>query len=664
MMIDAAEFERTLKQSMHETGVSVDPTKDMSPEDAAEWKRQNEKHKDKFKTASESYLLPTAEAAVHGIAKVLGWKVTKNLPYEGGYYGQVQSEDTSEFSLRVEFEEMHRKALGLSDVPSEDVVVVPHVFLNTSTIPNRLADRVFSSLKFKGSPDQAMRLLRTAPQVAHAAWIEGTQSKAAQDAMFDELESFSSKVSFAIESGLTRLGMVLANHKLYGTHVSPQREVDRPFISGSMYVTGLTPGNKDQAAAARKVMTAVSRKLSNDKYTFNLNQPARWSQNELAFGYEIKFAGLDRSASANGVSIADYEAELGKESKFERGEDVSLDELPTELQENVENPPPAVTKLREEMESKSATDKEAKIQARQIAILKKYVEGAGAGAATDYDDLPQEVQSALIRVKDSEVLWSDVNRWLSDNTKRAAESRTAATGLYGFTKEAEKVCGSASNKLAKFAGKLAKEIYEKDAETPAFLEEHTARTASKAARMLRGCMAEIGPGQPTKTAAKGEKGRYGFSAKTARLALEACNTVEHEAGVIASDLHSRMGSKHASITGFLNKHAKRAKCGWSDLILEAYPAQEQQVIASETTEKTASDLSGYSIHPSVDQILTWEGQGTPREAASFLASDDEEGPLAGRTWDGDKSKPDDAAPYNIHPESPPAGADGSTERKR
>lgn len=511
------------------------------------------------------------------------------------------------------------------------------------------------------------------------------------------------------------------------------------------------------------------------------------------------------------VSIADYEAELDKESKFERGENVSLDELPTELQENVENPPPAVTKLREEMESKSATDKEAaKLQARQIKILKDYLADHQGRFISWFDDLPQEVQSALVRVKDSETLHMDVDRWIQDNNKIAAkrvhfkpgdklvvkpvppglqksypaskwmtaqveveaidegasdgldvydvktpdgeeesiygfqvvkkvassEDKTAATGLYGFTKEAEKVCGSASNKLAKFASKLAKEIYEKDAETPSFLEEHNKRTASKAAKMLRASMADIGPGKPAKTAAlisdikraiqnglvtgnlnqaismmegdftesemyrmvlsvdpdmskrdwayklkngrikirsllasdktaaKGEKGRYGFSAKTARLALEACNTVEHEAGVIASDLHSRMGSKHASITGFLNKHAKRAKCGWSDLILEAYPAQEQQVIASETTEKTASDLSGYSIHPSVDQILTWEGQGTPREAASFLASDDEEGPLAGRTWDGDKSKPDDAAPYNIHPESPPAGADGSTERKR
>lgn len=40
------------KESRHEEGKSVDPTKDMSPEDAAKWKAENEKNKDKFKNAS------------------------------------------------------------------------------------------------------------------------------------------------------------------------------------------------------------------------------------------------------------------------------------------------------------------------------------------------------------------------------------------------------------------------------------------------------------------------------------------------------------------------------------------------------------------------------------------------------------------------------------
>lgn len=38
--------------------------------------------------------------------------------------------------------------------------------------------------------------------------------------------------------------------------------------------------------------------------------------------------------------------------------------------------------------------------------------------------------------------------------------------------------------------------------------------------------------------------------------------------------------------------------------------------------------------------------------------------MGGRTWDGDKSTPDDNDPYNSHPDSPPAGQDGSAQRKR
>jgi hypothetical protein len=201
-------------------------------------------------------------------------------------------------------------------------------------------------------------------------------------------------------------------------------------------------------------------------------------------------------------------------------------------------------------------------------------------------------------------------------SRAASESdKVAASGLYGFTKEAEKVCGAATNRLKKFATKLAKEIYVKDANTPAFLEEHEKRAGSRAARMLRASMSEIGPGQPGKTAARRDGGRYGFSSKTAKLGLQACSDLDHEAGVVANDLHSRMGTKYAAITGFLNKHAKRAKCGWSEMILDAYPPAPAPITAS--------------LKPTVAEILSWEGTGQ-RIAASFLASDedDDETPVA------------------------------------
>lgn len=57
------------KQSRHEEGESVDPTKDMSPEDAEKWKEMNDKHEDKFK-------------------KEASWKVEASRMEAGGWYKQ------------------------------------------------------------------------------------------------------------------------------------------------------------------------------------------------------------------------------------------------------------------------------------------------------------------------------------------------------------------------------------------------------------------------------------------------------------------------------------------------------------------------------------------------------------------------------------------------
>ena len=67
--------------------------------------------------------------------------------------------------------------------------------------------------------------------------------------------------------------------------------------------------------------------------------------------------------------------------------------------------------------------KQAKLMARQVAILQKYVDGGGR--AMFYDELPPDVQAALVRVKDSEVLWSDTDRWLNDAHLKARTPKWA-----------------------------------------------------------------------------------------------------------------------------------------------------------------------------------------------------------------------------------------------
>ena len=76
--------------------------------------------------------------------------------------------------------------------------------------------------------------------------------------------------------------------------------------------------------------------------------------------------------------------------------------------------------------------KTAKLMGRQELILRKYVQSGGT--AMMFDDLPPNVQSDLRRVKDQETLWSDVDRWLSDNGSRrwaSIDVEAAASGTVG-----------------------------------------------------------------------------------------------------------------------------------------------------------------------------------------------------------------------------------------
>lgn len=70
-----------------------------------------------------------------------------------------------------------------------------------------------------------------------------------------------------------------------------------------------------------------------------------------------------------------------------------------------------------------ASAKTSKLQSRQEAILKKYLEGGGN--AMSFDDLPSATVKALEAVKDQETLWSDVERWLGDNNNPHLKSKWA-----------------------------------------------------------------------------------------------------------------------------------------------------------------------------------------------------------------------------------------------
>ena len=60
-----------------EEGVSADPTKNMSPEDAAKWKAMNEEHGDKFKTATDQLAVLDLELTAASLVMASGWDPPK-----------------------------------------------------------------------------------------------------------------------------------------------------------------------------------------------------------------------------------------------------------------------------------------------------------------------------------------------------------------------------------------------------------------------------------------------------------------------------------------------------------------------------------------------------------------------------------------------------------
>lgn len=87
-------------------------------------------------------------------------------------------------------------------------------------------------------------------------------------------------------------------------------------------------------------------------------------------------------------------------------------------------------------------------------------------------------------------------------------------------------------------------------------------------------------------------GTYGFKAKTATLGLNACASLNIQAGVVAAELHRRRAEHHASITGFLREHSKKARCHYARILNASYPDAGMR-LASEAPK-------------SVDEWLSWE----------------------------------------------------------
>jgi len=276
-------------------------------------------------------------------------------------------------------------------------------------------------------------------------------------------------------------------------------------------------------------------------------------------------------------------AEMLKTTKFEKGKSMTVDEVAAvvgpEFKEMNEDPPASVVKLREEM-SKTAAINWTSVATSLLKASKGLTE----------DDLHYRAYLRAIISDDSATAKHLVSKFkgaekardeLIDEAGKGKTAAVLASGKYGFTKGTESACTAGVNKLQKAAKRIANALYAKDEGSVGFLQKHAAKGGSKTASMLLKAMEDIGPAamlRAGKTAGKSGNGLYGFSEKTAKLGLQACSDLHHEAGVIAADLFARKGADPVKVAGYLTANAKKGKCAFSDLLAEVAPDVNAMVI--------------------------------------------------------------------------------------
>lgn len=189
----------------------------------------------------------------------------------------------------------------------------------------------------------------------------------------------------------------------------------------------------------------------------------------------------------------------------------------------------------------------------------------------------------------------------------------APSGMYGYPKKIEARCLAAQRKMKKAAIGIIKNAYQKDAKVIDFLMTHKKRAKSTPARVLLAAMKEahsvfasmgIQGGRVDKEAGRTRYGLYGFRARTAALGLSACQQMREQAGIIAADLHARKAKQYERITGFLDAHSKKARCGYTRMLRLAYPDQSMKLASGEPVPVYREGTDG--TPDTVDGWLTWE----------------------------------------------------------
>jgi hypothetical protein len=146
---------------------------------------------------------------------------------------------------------------------------------------------------------------------------------------------------------------------------------------------------------------------------------------------------------------------------------------------------------------------------------------------------------------------------------RLANTKTAASGNYGFTKRVQNDVEVAIRKLEKKVNQLARRVESKHPEAGAYFGTRCQGSSCNASKALSSaCVLNQ---QPKRTLT----GPLGFKPSCAKASHNAITSLILYSGEVAHSLHS----KDRDHVPYLQTHAKKKRCPLTKLLLENYPVE-------------------------------------------------------------------------------------------
>jgi len=573
------------KDARFEAGKPADPTKNMSPEDAATWKDMNEEYGDKFKKAAgmETDLLALtqlAEGCPDNLDKseCAEWEantekykdVVKDLHKSAGdipadveRYVKETQEGNPDYTDAQAWATAWSRFCKYKDPGSE------HCKQNTSDyFPGRAASDLEALEKLATWEEGYRDEDDPREHEGEGSLIPGLEEKRAAElknfwlVRDPDSDSELNDILYKVESSTNLAQIVIGtglaawrkeNTTLYDDQKSAEKDAKTRLTRRGK--TALRPDPEPGPASGlpgdEKAGMFEKGKDADPTKNMSPEDAAEWKKQNELHKDQFKAASDDLLAAWGTVIGADQVDE--KEGRFEEGK-------PADPTKNMSPEDAAEWKKQNDLHKdqfkaaakKLPTQFTYTIDMDERGEFRATVYGPGGKEVLEVNE--ETIEDGFMKNKNDLKGLAEYLEHLGigakgTSVKKDAALKTAAkapTGLYGYTKSVQSDCETCVRKLSKTAAGIAKRAYKKDEKVAEFLSTHAQQGESLPAKILVAALREIGPKVPAEEPVDKET-----STKAARLE----ELRSKRAGLVKEAAQDKEAGRQYGLYGYLAKTA-------------------------------------------------------------------------------------------------------------